>query len=183
MKHLTRGCLSTAVDEHGRTYRCRVTSLAFKGEQDVRGVEAHWIVGEPVERAIRIMERLVAFGHPRLFSVLASSPHYPRNDPNWSKTSTQTIADLRAFMDWINDYCTAHGRGDFTPLVNSCRWPMTTRQFRRTVAWFIAHRPGGTVAGAIQYRHLSVQMFEGYAGTSESGFRPEVEAEQALTRG
>lgn len=26
-------------------------------------------------------------------------------------------------------------------------------------------------------------MFEGYAGTSESGFRAEVEAEQALTRG
>jgi hypothetical protein len=35
----------------------------------------------------------------------------------------------------------------------------------------------------MQYRHQSVQMFEGYAGTSVSGFRPEVEAEQALARG
>ncbi|AJE82005.1 MULTISPECIES: hypothetical protein [Streptomyces] len=183
VKHLARDCLSTAADEHGRTYRRRITSLAFKGEQDVRGVEAQWIVGEPVERAIRIMERLAQPDHQRLFSVLASSPHYSRTDPNRSKTSTQTIADLRAFMDWINDYCTAHGRGDFIPPVNGRRWPITTRQFRRTLAWFIARRPGGTIAGAIQYRHLSVQMFEGYAGTSESGFRPEVEAEQALARG
>lgn len=183
VKHLARGCVSTAADEHGRVYRRRVTSLAFKGEQDVRGVEAHWIVGEPVEHAIRIMERLTPPSHQRLFSVLASSNHYRRTDPNRSKTSTQTIDDLRAFMDWINDYCTTHGRSDSIPPVNGRRWPITTRQFRRTLAWFIARRPGGTIAGAIQYRHLSVQMFEGYAGTSESGFRPEVEAEQALARG
>jgi hypothetical protein len=39
------------------------------------------------------------------------------------------------------------------------------------------------IAGAIQYRHQRVQMFEGYAGTSRPGFRAEVEAEQALERG
>lgn len=53
---------------------------------------------------------------------------------------------------------------------------LTTRQFRRTLAWFIARRPGGTIAGALQYRHQYVQMFEGYAGTSDSGFRDEVES-------
>ncbi|MFC5667640.1 hypothetical protein ACFP3U_32315 [Kitasatospora misakiensis] len=183
VKHLAGGCLSKAATEDGHTYRRRVTSLAFKGEQDVRGAEAHWIVGEPVERAIRIMERLVPDGNQRLFSVLASSPHYRRTDPNRSKTSTQTVTDLRSFIDWINDYCMAHGRTDSIPQVNGRPWPITTRQFRRTLAWFIARRPGGSIAGAIQYRHLSVQMFEGYAGTSESGFRPEVEAEQALARG
>jgi hypothetical protein len=54
---------------------------------------------------------------------------------------------------------------------------------RHTLAWFIARRPGGVIAGAIAYRHQGVQMFEGYAGTSRSGFRAEVEAEQALERG
>jgi hypothetical protein len=54
---------------------------------------------------------------------------------------------------------------------------------RRTLAWFIARQPGGSIAGAIQYRHLSIQMFEGYCGTSDSGFRAEVESEQALARG
>ncbi|MGW3954625.1 hypothetical protein ACWEKM_27670 [Streptomyces sp. NPDC004752] len=51
------------------------------------------------------------------------------------------------------------------------------------LAWTIARQPGGTIAGAIQYRHHSVQMFEGYADTSASGFRHEVEAEQAIARG
>ena len=60
---------------------------------------------------------------------------------------------------------------------------MRTSQFRRTLAWFIARRPGGAIAGTIQYRHHSIQMFEGYAGTSESGFRGEVQAEQTLQRG
>ena len=54
---------------------------------------------------------------------------------------------------------------------------------RRTLAWFIARRPGGVIAGALAYRHHCVQVFEGYAGTSESGFRAEVESEQALARG
>ena len=62
-------------------------------------------------------------------------------------------------------------------------WRITTKQFRRTLAWFIARRPGGSIAGAMQFRHLSIQMFEGYAGTSQAGFRVEVEAEQALVRG
>jgi hypothetical protein len=44
-------------------------------------------------------------------------------------------------------------------------------------------RSSGSIAGAIQYRHLSVQIFEGYAGTSDSGFRAEVESEQTLARG
>ncbi|MEV0186731.1 hypothetical protein AB0I54_47275 [Streptomyces sp. NPDC050625] len=60
---------------------------------------------------------------------------------------------------------------------------LTPRQFRRTVAWFIARRPGGSIAGALQYRHQRIQMFEGCAGTSESGFRDEVEAEEAFARG
>ncbi|MFF9244702.1 hypothetical protein ACF1AY_38235 [Streptomyces sp. NPDC014776] len=51
------------------------------------------------------------------------------------------------------------------------------------LAWYVARRPGGVIAGALQYRHHSIQMFEGYAGTSDSGFRAEVESEQAIARG
>jgi hypothetical protein len=83
----------------------------------------------------------------------------------------------------VNSFCDARGRPDRIPLVNKQCWHLTTGQFRRTLAWFIARRPGGVIAGAIQYRHQRVQMFEGYAGTSASGFRAEVEAEQALERG
>ncbi|WP_224282315.1 hypothetical protein [Streptomyces sp. LS1784] len=51
------------------------------------------------------------------------------------------------------------------------------------MAWFIARRPGGVIAGALAFRRHCIQVFEGYAGTSESGFRTEVESEQALARG
>jgi len=50
----------------------------------------------------------------------------------------------------------------------------------RTLAWYIANRPFGTVAGKIQYKHASIAMFEGYGGASASGFRREVEQEHAL---
>src|SRR3546814_10403854 len=62
-------------------------------------------------------------------------------------------------------------------------FPYTTlfrSQFRRTIAWHIANRPFGTIAGMIQYKHASVAAFEGYAGSSRSGFRGEIEAQRAL---
>jgi len=59
-------------------------------------------------------------------------------------------------------------------------WRITTRQFRRTIAWHIANRPFGTIAGMIQYKHASVAAFEGYAGSSRSGFRAEVENQRSL---
>jgi hypothetical protein len=71
-----------------------------------------------------------------------------------------------------------------TPIIplgpDSKPWRITTRQFRRTVAWHIANRPFGTVAGMIQYKHASIAAYEGYAGSSRSGFRSEVERERAL---
>ncbi len=84
---------------------------------------------------------------------------------------------------WINDYCTGNNRADGIPPVDGRPWRLTTRQFRRTLAWFIPRQPGGSIAGAIAYRHQAIGMFEGYAGTSDSGFRAEVESEQALARG
>jgi hypothetical protein len=52
-------------------------------------------------------------------------------------------------------------------------WRLSTRQFRRTLAWHIAHQPFGVVAGARQYQHAELALFEGYAGTSASGFAAE----------
>lgn len=184
VKHLRRGCLTVARDPDGRPYRWTLTSRAFKGEADAAGAEATWIVGHPAARAVAVLEQLQPADRPLLFSHLAHS-----NAAGSSKTADQaqstgvTNAQLGELVRWINDYCAQHGRGDTVPQVDGRVWRLSTRQFRRTLAWFIARRPGGSIAGAIQYRHLSVQMFEGYAGTSDSGFRTEVEAEQALARG
>jgi hypothetical protein len=66
------------------------------------------------------------------------------------------------------------------PLVRNHRWRLTTSHFRRTLAWFIARRPGGVIAGAIQYRHQKIQMFEGYAKAREFHQTGEVSAGRLL---
>ena len=187
IKHLRRGCLRVHRDADDRPYRWKVQSLAFKGERDPAGVQATWVVGEPASRAILVLEQLQPPDTDLLFAAVASAggaKHAPTSSAsNAALTSITTNTQLNDLVRWINDYCDIRGRVDKIPLVERRPWRLSTSQFRRTLAWFIARRPGGAIAGAIVYRHLSVQMFEGYAGTSDSGFRAEVESEQALARG
>lgn len=70
----------------------------------------------------------------------------------------------------------------YLPRDGDTAWRLTTSQLRRTLAWHIAHQPFGVVAGARQYQHTKIAVFEGYAGTSLSGFAAEVAAEEALAR-
>ncbi|MEV0343845.1 hypothetical protein AB0H49_33020 [Nocardia sp. NPDC050713] len=88
---------------------------------------------------------------------------------------------LNRFVRWVNNCRTTHHRTDTIPDIDGSPFRLKTSQFRRTLAWFIARRLGGVIAGALAFRHHAIQMFEGYAGTSDSGFRAEVE--QALARG
>jgi integrase len=185
IKHLRRGCLHTQRDTRGTAYRWKFTSLAFKGERDPTGVEATWVIGHPAARAITVLEQLQPPETDLLFAGLLNGPGVGSvsrgsNGALSNPTTNDTLNDL---VGWINNYCADHGRNDGIPQVNGKDWRLISRQFRRTLAWFIARRPGGAVAGAIAYRHQAIQMFEGYAGTSDSGFRAEVESEQALARG
>jgi hypothetical protein len=180
VKHLQRGCLSRQQDSDGNVYRRTITSRAFKGETP-KGVTASWVVSECVERAVAVLEKLQPADAKYLFTTLAATQGWRGSDR--SMTNGRTNKNLNEFVDWINTYCDADNRADSIPLVRRQRWRLSTSQFRRTLAWFIARRPGGAIAGTIQYRHHSIQMFEGYAGTSESGLRGEVEAEQTLERG
>ncbi|MFJ2590652.1 hypothetical protein [Streptomyces sp. NPDC087538] len=183
IKHLKRGGLRTECDADGTPYRWKMHSLAFKAEDDPAGVPAVWSIGEPAARAIAVLEQLQPPGTDFLFARLAHSPGVKRTAVSQVLTSGATNARLNTFAAWINDYCQQHGRTDGIPTVNKQPWHLKNSQFRRTLAWFIARRPGGVIAGALAFRHHCVQVFEGYAGTSESGFRAEVESEQALARG
>jgi hypothetical protein len=158
-------------------------SLAFKGETDPAGVPATWSIGEPAARAIIILEQLQPPGTDDLFARLQHSPGSKPDAVSQVLTSGATNARLNAFAAWVNNYCRRHGRADGIPEAGGRAWHLKNSQFRRALAWFIARRPGGVIAGALAYRHHCVQVFEGYAGTSESGFRAEVESEQALARG
>jgi hypothetical protein len=88
---------------------------------------------------------------------------------------------LKTFCDHVNQMA-ATGAVPIAaiPEVDGIPWPLNSLQFRRTLAWHIANQPFGIVAGKIQYQHVSVTTFEGYAGQSESGFRSEIEAERQL---
>lgn len=183
VKHIQRGCVSVWRDAENNIVRRRLKSLAFKGETDENGVEATWVISAPAQRAVDVLERLQPAGHYLFALLLPSRGYISKGGSDVTRTTATTNADLIAFGRWINDYCQRTGRSDSVPLVNKQEWRITTRQFRRTLAWFIARRPGGAIAGALQYRHLRIQMFEGYAGTSDSGFRNEVEAEEAIARG
>jgi integrase len=182
VKHMRRGCLHIQRDEDGTPYRWRVHSLAFKGEDDTAGVPATWVVGEPVARAITALEALLPDSLDYLFARL---PHGPgsRKGTQLAIGTKTTNKSLNEFAVFVNQLCRDHDRVDVIPAGPGHAFRLRTGHFRRTLAWFIARHPGGTIAGAMQYRHHSIQMFEGYAGTSDSGFRAEVESEQAITRG
>lgn len=165
VKELRDGCHFTERSADDVVVRHKVRSQVIKGG---RGAPGSWVVIEPVAQAIDVLQRLphrdLLFCRP-----VTGRPH--------STISANRMNDnLNEFLAHCADI------GFPVPDVDGKPWNLTTRQFRRTVAWHIAHRPFGTVAGMIQYKHLSVAMFEGYAGTSSSGFRAEVAAEEALAR-
>jgi integrase len=183
LKHLQRGCLAVERDADGRPYRWKMHSLAFKGESNPAGAPATWSIGEPAARAISVLEQLQPPDSDYLFAPLPHTPGALPDAVNQVLSSGATNARLNRYTAWINDYCQRHERNDCIPAIDQQQWHLTNRQFRRTLAWYIARRPGGVIAGALAFRHHCIQVFEGYAGTSDSGFRAEVESEQALARG
>jgi len=182
IKHLRRGCYRSQSDSSGLIVRRTLDGVAFKGERTATGVSAQWVVGEPVEKAIEILERIQPESEQHLFAGFTHQINRRNTVARPLQTTSRTNQCVNRFLAW-----SIQNVGRWMPgcEVNSeaSSWRLTTKQFRRTLAWFIARRPGGSIAGAIQFRHQSVQMFEGYAGTSASGFRLEVEAELAIERG
>lgn len=165
VKELRDGCHYTERSTDGVVVRHKLRSQLVKGG---RGTAESWVVIEPVAEAIGILEQLPH--REALFCRPVTRERY----------STVSANRMNENLNTFRAHCTHFGFP--VPDIDGEPWNLTTRQFRRTVAWHIAHRPYGTVAGMIQYKHLSVAMFEGYAGTSASGFRAEVAAEEALAR-
>lgn len=186
IKHLQRGCLSVTRDEMGQPFKYRLTSLAFKGERDPHGVEATWVIGKAAANSIELLEKLAALSNRNyLFGRVKIQQGRMTNRTTEVLTSSSTNQNLVRFVAWVREWSRRNPESEMPEfpreMIDEHR--LSTAQFRRTLAWFIAREPGGVVAGALQYRHLSIQIFEGYAGSSAAGFRAEVEAEEAIVRG
>ncbi|WP_342032995.1 hypothetical protein [Agrobacterium pusense] len=171
------GCLSVTRSDDGLIDRYRVRSVAYK-RKGVRGEEADWITIAPVSKAISVLEQLTPRSELQETKTLWPILHIPK--ARKQTLSTDVVTRLNQFRDHLSE---RFGGGE-TPIIpagpDGRPWQLTTRQFRRTIAWHIANRPFGTIAGMIQYKHVTVAAFEGYAGSSKSGFRAEVENERRL---
>ena len=171
------GCLSRARSADGLIERFSISSLIFK-HRSARGKPGEWITIEPVGRALQVAEKLAdRRGHTKGEDDLWIGLDVRSRAPGRGLGSIlRQLNSFRAHLD------RRYGELDAPaiPQVDGRSWWFTTVQFRRTVAWYIANRPFGAVAGKIQYKHASVAMFEGYAGSSTSGFRQEVEQQRLL---
>lgn len=175
---MQRGCLSLTRSEDGMIMRHRVRSVAYKGKS-TQGEPAEWVTIEPVARAVEVLERLSfrvasARGLETLWPVLIARPVCKDH------LSAEIVRQLNRFRDHLNDLFGTPAKPAIPNGPDDQPWRITTRQFRRTIAWHIANRPFGTIGGMIQYKHASVAAFEGYAGSSRSGFRAEVENQRSL---
>lgn len=172
------GCLSVVRSADGIIERHHVRSVSYKSKSS-QGEPAEWVTIAPVAEAIRVLERLsarasAARGSDTLWPVLTlktGTKHY---------ISAEIVDQLNDYLNHLNVLFGTAGAPIIPPGPNGAPWRITTRHFRRTIAWHIANRPFGTIAGMIQYKHASVAAFEGYAGSSRSGFRAEIETERRL---
>lgn len=172
------GCLSVVRSADGIIERHHVRSVSYKSKSR-QGEPAEWVTIAPVAEAIRVLEQLserasAARGSDTLWPVLTL------NAGTKNHLSAEIVRQLNAYLDHLNALFGTAGAPVIPPDPYGAPWRITTRHFRRTIAWHIANRPFGTIAGMIQYKHASVAAFEGYAGSSRSGFRAEVETERRL---
>jgi hypothetical protein len=168
VQSLRRGCYFREESADGVITRHKVQGTVFKGRKPT-GESATWVVIEPVAAAIDILEQLTESDY------LFAQPHVWAKEPMLGSDINNGLNSLRDRICQVRPH-------DPVPDVDGKPWRFTTRQFRRTIAWHIAHQPFGVVAGKIQYKHTQVAIFEGYAGTSASGFPAEIEDERRLAR-
>lgn len=207
---LPRECAVTDTGADGRT-RYKIWGRVYKGRK-LTGDEAEWTVLPVVHEAVNVLRQINddprhLFGHYRGeatgYAMTSAMPQrldafrdhlndlfstrdglYVPLPVTGAATSPDLLEDDAEADDAELGQATAADetatRGDEES--QDLPWRFDTRQFRRTLAWHIAHQPFGVVAGTRQYKHTAYTIFEGYAGTSQSGFADEVATEKAVAK-
>ncbi|MEU9141323.1 hypothetical protein AB0D33_36200 [Streptomyces sp. NPDC048404] len=201
VRELSRDCAFTEPGDDGRL-RHKIRGRVYK-HRKLSGDEAEWVVLEIVHQAVEVLrainncpQYLFGWGSRETgFGLMRAIPGRLRrfrdhlndlfgtdeglfvpNDTSAVELDDDPDADDPDSEEGAGTGEEAAEDGEGVP------WAFTTVQFRRTVAWHIAHQPFGVVAGTRQYQHTRTVMFEGYAGTSESGFAAEVASNEAAAR-
>ncbi|MEU1185219.1 hypothetical protein ABZ464_47965 [Streptomyces sp. NPDC005820] len=205
---LGRECAFTETGDDGRI-RYKLRGRVYKNRK-ISGDEAEWVVLDIVHQAVDVLldlhddpDHLFGYWGTDItgYQLFSSVPYRLGRFRDHANELFSTEAGLFIPNDTsgVEDYDTPdtpgsesspgdevqngpHGLAEGEPDPAGVPWSFDTRQFRRSLAWHIAHQPFGVVAGARQYQHARIVMFEGYAGTSESGFAEEVAANDAVAR-
>lgn len=138
-----------------------------------------WVVTDETAHAVSVLEQITV--SDLLFPAF---PTCSQRRFLFGATRTRTPGsintDITSFIEWFNH--------EIAPAVDhpligaDPHGRIQVPRLRRTLAWHIVRRPGGTIAGATQYGHLHTQMIHGYAGGADSGFLDDITFEQFLHR-
>jgi hypothetical protein len=159
---LRAGCCHQDITADGLVYVHRLQSTLSKGQP--KPVTATWVVTEQVHRAVEVLEQL-----PRLPTRSTARPdkgtvtvRARRRTDRLFQFGNHLHGAVQSFVTHINElvgHDLLNGRG------------VNARALRRTLAWYIAHRPFGTTALAIQYKHVHAAISEGYVGFADREFK------------
>ena len=174
--NLRRGCIS-------RDPKLALTLMSghqLKAEgprRDRSPATIPWVVTDETAHAVSVLEQITVsdllFPGFKLFS-----------EHQFGATRTRTPGsintDITSFIEWFNRDI---GPVLSHPLIGAdSHGAIQVPRLRRTLAWHIVRRPGGTIAGATQYGHLHTQMIHGYAGGADAGFLDDITFERFLHR-
>ncbi len=155
-----------------------------------RGSKDTWVIIDDVVTAIDILQQLTkharkALGTKRLLLGGTDSHFFAvqltGDDARATELTSNTVLEsIEQFRLHINE------KTKFAPIPNwtdeagnEKPWLFNTRQFRRTLARFIARQKYGIIAGMRQYKHAQVAIFEGY-GSVDTDFLNMVRDEGGL---
>ncbi|MFD5341202.1 integrase [Streptomyces hawaiiensis] len=162
---------------HAHTYKTATTREGTHLSSG-RQRETPWVAVGPVVSAVRLLERMTGTS-PLLFD-LTEHGWYDRHRRNGALTPEAMRDRIGAVRLWANTLADNLGR-DAERIPEDPHGPIGTARFRRTLAWYIARRPGGLVALALQYGHLRTAVSAGYASRSRGGIHDLLDIETART--
>ncbi len=176
--NLRRGCISRD-SKLALTLMSGQQLKADDQRRDRSPATIPWVVTDETAHAVSILEQITV--SDLLFPAfnLCSQQRFLFGASR-TRTPGSINTDITNFIEWFNRDI---GPALSHPLIGAD--PDGTIQvprLRRTLAWHIVRRPGGTIAGATQYGHLHTQMIQGYAGGADAGFLDDITFEQFLHR-
>ncbi|MGB7360651.1 MAG: integrase [Mycobacterium sp.] len=176
--NLRRGCISRD-PKLELTFMSGQQLKAHDGRRDRSPATIPWVVTDEAAHAVSVLEQITV--SDLLFPAFSMcSQERFLFGASRTRTPGSINTDITRFIDWFNH--------EVAPAVSHPLIPadphgsIQVPRLRRTLAWHIVRRPGGTIAGATQYGHLHTQMVHGYAGGADSGFHDHITFEHFLHR-